>query len=345
MKLIYKLCIIALPTLMFFSCRKDVVHNPPPALSFDTEANSSLMMQDGESVSTMTARSFQINKLIKVTAINDTQIVVSNFAPIPITNAVIVLKLKNDAKEIQLFTINAIRPHAVATITYPFITGNSKTAYTDGSTADLSAYRQSGIPVANIEYFDFTGETELIKKLKSFNALKWKIQFTDFDANHDPNNNWKDYVTPKDFRRWTGAIINLAYLFVQEQTKTEFINEPITDNNGASMSVAQKETAYQKFLNISKMNVGVVVNLSGLGGGATFGVAEYVLNQTMNDNPCYIAIHEMGHMIDFGHSSTMTYPANGKGAVEATGRIWKQLKNAGQFPVTATNYYMSNDLK
>lgn len=345
-----KLTVLALIAALF-GCKKDVSNTPATLTtveySFDSDSNSGLMFRDGEPVEKMTSESrrYEIGKVLRVKPVDSVTIEVANFAPVDILDATILLTIEGQAKPIQLFKIKKIRAHGVKEIKYPFIGGNTKFLDTDKKEVDLSQYKISGIATNKVA-FDFTGETDLIKKLKTLAKLKWTIKYHDYDPNHDPRNNWKDTVNAKDFRRFSGFIINLAYLLQSDTTRTAFLNEPITDNNQVLMTTEQKATAFQQLRDIPQFNCGVVVNVSGLGGGSTFGMADYILNGYLTRDYCFEAIHEMGHMIGYSHSSTMTYPSNpgNRGAVVATGNVYKQMLAKDEFPIKKSNYYMAADL-
>ena len=333
------------------SCKKTTVPEPgpltTPEYNFDKDSNSDLMFQDGESVALLTseARRYEIGKVLRVKAMTATTIEVANFAPVDIADATILLTLSGSAKPIQLFKIGKIRAHGVSVIEYPFIKGGTKFLDTENKEVDMTQYRNSGIPIEKVS-FDFSGDTELIKKLKSLGKLKWKIKYHDYDPNRDPSNNWKDNLDAKDVRRFTGLIINMAYLFQAEQAKTEFVAEPIRDNNNVLLNEEQKGAALKKLIDIPTFNCGVLVNVSGLSGGATFGVANHVLNDYLKVDVCFITVHEMGHMIGYSHTASMTYPSNpdNRGAVVAMGNVYTAMLSKKQFPITKEHYYITTDL-
>jgi hypothetical protein len=335
-----------------FSCDKDDTSPPATnpvatvAYSFDNDLNSKLMFRDGDLLETMTSEylRYEIGKVLRVKAINETTIEIANFAPVDIQDATILLTIEGQPTPIKLFKINKIRAHGVQQIKYPFIEGTKIFLDSTNKEVNLSQYSPAGIAPTKVS-FDFTGETDLIKKLKLLSKLKWKVKYHDFDPNDDPNNNWKENMDAKDIRRFSGFIINMAYLLQSENTMKAFSDEPIYDNDGIMMTMEQKKAALQKMIDIPMVNCGVVVNVSGLGGGYTFGVANHVLHDYLTQDPSFITIHEMSHMIGYSHSSSMTYPSKeNNGATVAAGRIYTQMLKNNEFPIKVTNYYMPSDL-
>lgn len=349
--------------ILFIGCKKDrptVIDQPPPPPSppsisiaeyqFDSDANSGLMFQDGETLEMLTseARRYEIAKVLRVKAIDATTIEVANFAPADIIDATILITIQGQPKPIKLFKIGKIRAHAVKEIKYSFIAGSTKFLDIDNKEVDLAQYKSTGIPTANVT-FDFTGDTELIKKLKSLAKFKWKIKFHDYDKNNN-HGEWKDDIEARDVRRYTGFMINLAYLFQNEETKTKFLEEPITGNDKLPLTTEQKQVAFQKIIDLSTFNIGVVgpvagLNVAGLGGpGGTYGVDNNNLSTYLTKDICYVGVHELGHMLDYWHDSTMTYPVNNRGSVIATGLVYKDMLLKNAFPIRVFNYYKPSDL-
>ncbi|NLR77977.1 hypothetical protein [Chitinophaga eiseniae] len=305
------------------------------------------MFQDNEPLSVMTStdRQFEVAKIIRVRAITADTIEIANFAPTDITDASILMTVSGMPTPLHLLHIKAIRAHAIQKIRYPFMTGTAKCLNTNNQEVDMSSYKTTGIPPANAS-FDFDGETDLIKKLKKIDSIKWVIRFNDYNTSQDPASNWKIAPTAKDFRRYTGLFINMAYHFMNDSLERLYVDEPITENDGVTFITAdKKKTLFQKYKDISFMKTGVVTHVDGLGGGSVFGVGNSVLGGYLSSSPCFITIHEMGHMLGYGHTSTMTYPKDNHGAVVPTGRVWSAMLTANDFPIQKNNYYKPTDLQ
>ncbi|MGG6229591.1 hypothetical protein [Tenacibaculum sp. SDUM215027] len=353
MKLLFKTLICSI--FLFLSCsgKESIPNVELKTYSFDSETNSSLMFQDGESQEIMTSESrmYEISKVIRVKPVDNKTIEVANFAPIDIEDITITATIETEGfhKPIKLFKIDKIRAHGKQEINYPFIDNSSLFLNTSNQEVDLSTFKDTGIDPSNI-VFDFTGDNEIIQKLKSLHKLKWTIKYHDFDTDNNPDNNWAEDITPKDIRRFTGLIINLGVVFASDNFKNEFINENIIGNDGTTaLTENEKKGAYNIILNKTRYNCGKVVNVSGLGGGATFGVAEHVLRDYIRKETGFITAHEIGHTIGYNHSSNMTYPHEvdgvNTGISPVTTRIMNQFFENDLYPVTIENYYLSSDFE
>ncbi|WPO78222.1 hypothetical protein [Flavobacterium sp. KACC 22761] len=317
-------------------------------VSFDTDQNSSLMFQDNEAVEVMTskARTYSIGQIIRVKAVDEKNIEVSNFAPFDIENATILAVI--EGKPIQLFKIKKIRAHATQTMKYPFMDGTNLFLDTDNKKVDLSQYKTTGVDPSKIS-FDFTGDSEIILKLKKLRDLKWTIRYYDYDPNNDPNNNWEP-IKAKDIRRFSGLMLNMGIVFVSDQFKQAFLNEQIIGNDGKTpLTMAEKEKVYNDILIHPLFECGKCTNVSGLGGGSTLGYAEHILHDYIKIDAGDITSHEIGHCVGFNHDSNMTYPKTinniSVGISPVMSRINKEFFSGGLFIVTLQNYYKPADFQ
>lgn len=349
----FKICVVF--SLFIISCESEGVTTPEITqvleISFDTDENSSLMFYDDELEEEMTSewRRYQIGNVLRVKPIDSLTIEIANFAPVDIENATILAKIEGIESEIQLFTISKIRAHARQEIKYSFIEGNNMFLDVDGNEVDLAAYKLEGIPIDEIS-FTFTGTSELITKLKSLESLDWEIKYHNYDPNRNPDNNWADEVTAKDFRQFSGLIINMGYLFLSQEFKAGFLAEHLTKNDESVMTNGEKETIYQNILDKTYYRCGIVTKVSGLGGGATLGYAEHILRDYLIiPGTGGIIGHEIGHTVGFTHSSNMTYPIQvdnvNVGISPLTNRVMKILIEENRFPITSTNYYLAEDFQ
>ena len=348
--------------LIVYSCSKDSNSLVlTKEYSFD-ETNSYIMLQDGESIDLITSedRKFEIGKVLRVKPIDNFTIEVSNFTPLDLENVTITAKINEIDQELILFKINKISAHALKQIRYSFLEEGTVFYTSSGEEIDLSKYKLSGIDAENI-ILDFSGETEILKKLKSLNKLNWKIRWHDYGYHiyNATGDKWKIGVNAKDFRMFSGLMINLAYTVVSDEFRQDFINETITDNGGTYMTWEDKEQVLQRLFDIKFFEASVSTDRGWGGGkdGKTFGMPGYVVDGYLA-NPEYpfihMATHEIGHMLGYWHSSSMTYPqprsvtpeelARGikpRGISEVGARVAKILKK--DYPVNIENYYKPDD--
>jgi len=351
MNMIKKVFALLIVFVFFAACSEDVDKEKvsPKSVSFDTDQNSSLMFQDNEAVAVMTSdsRAYNIAQIIRVKTIDAKNIEVSNFAPFDIENATILATVEGK-EQVQLFKIKKIRAHATQTMKYPFVEGTALFLSSDNKEVDLSQYKTTGIDPSKIS-FDFTGDSEIILKLKKLKALKWTISYYDYDPNNDPNNNWEP-IKAKDIRRFSGLILNMGIVFMSDKFKQAFLNEQIIGNDGTTaLTLAEKEKVYNDILTHSRFYCGKCTNVSGLGGGTTLGYAEHILHDYIKVDAGDITAHEIGHCVGFNHNSNMTYPKTinniSVGISPVMSRINTEFFTEGLFIVTTQNYYKLSDFQ
>ncbi|MGN7986643.1 hypothetical protein ACTJKC_04835 [Pedobacter sp. 22226] len=336
--------------LLAIGCKKDPkpVETGPttPTYSFTGTTADELMFEDGEAMATMISenRRFNVSNVLRITAVNNTTIEVANFAPVDITDATILTTIAGQPQKIQLFHIATIKGHRVKQIPYPFITGQTEYLDVNQKTVDLSAYKTKGIAPADIS-FEFTGTTPLIEKLKKLSIIKWQPKMEDFDP-QNLDNNWLDEPTAKQFRMFTGFMINFAYMYTDATMKSRIVNEYVIGNDGTTpLTTAEKEADWIKAQTRTKINCGLTDTrkVNGLGGGSTFGMPDWVTLNFMT-NSYTTPFHEMGHVLGYNHSSSMTYPQNNRGNVPVFMARQNEMNAAGDFPVRLNNYYKPDDI-
>ena len=348
--------------LIAFSCSKDKDNGTTSIkeYSFD-ESNSELMYKDSDDVSEITSSDlrYEIGKVIRVKPIDNFTIEVANFSPIDLEDVTILAQIDGMDQQLNFFKINKINAHATKQIRYSFLDEGTLFNSTTGKKIDLTEYKESGIGTENIT-FNFSGESEILIKLKSLNKLNWEIKWHDYNLYNDPNDKWKLDIAPKDARRLSGLMINLGYVLVSKEFEQEFLSEVIFDNEKDTLNQTEKELVFNKLLDLDYFQVGIPTTTSGRGGAPyVFGLAEHILNGYIASpgRPfTWIAVHEIGHMLGYYHDSNMTYPsprrptpeeeANGiypQGISEVGTRIAELLQTRGDFIVTPNNYYKPED--
>ena len=316
--------------------------------SFDTDDNSKLMFQDDGVKELMTSekRLYEIDKVIRVRPIDAFTIEVANFAPIDIEDIFITADIEGVESKIKLFKIDKIRAHAIQEIKYSFLSEETKFIGVDGEEVDLSSYRTEGI-LADKVVFDFIGESELVKKLKTLSRLSWNIRYHDF-TKHVKHTS---FISPKNIRRFSAIMINLGYTFASKAFEEAFLKEHLVKNDGITvMTTEEKKELYKKLLDTEFLECGEVSVGEGLAriGGSMFRLSEVVLRNFLTDKRNDVAPHEFGHCLGYDHSSNMTYSIDVEGVKKGfsilTDIMMKDLLSKKALPINTSNYYKDTDL-
>jgi len=320
--------------------------------SFDAQ-NADIMFQDTESQEVMTSveRRYAISKVLSLKAINEFSFEIANYSPVDIENATVLATIDGIDKQFALCAVTKISAFAKTVVRYSFLDEATQFRATDDSFIELKEFEESGIAIDKIS-FDFTGEDEYIKSLKKLSSLKWELQYHDYDPDDREDNNWEENLVPLDVRRYAGMIINYGFMIASDEFHEGFLAEKILDNDGETLlTEAQKEEVYQRILDKEFLQMGKVVNVSGLGGGNVLGVAEHVLRDYLINNQFSVVSHEFGHIVGYSHDSGMTYPkiVDGDGVYHGIDPLTKRINEAlimeNRYPVTKENYFDNSDLE
>ena len=345
MNRLLNLIFLSLIAAAFIGC--NTFGTTPELITYDFN-NADRIFKDGTSVAQLTSESdrlFRIDQLIRMRPINNSTFEIVNFIPVDLQDVVITLSIKDGPSNVQLMHIFYLPAHAITRVEYPFITySGAEFLNSQGLTVNLSSY-QDGVS-ANAVTFDFEGNDPVLESLERVrSSVHWTMKIHDFDVNNNPDNNWLEDPSPRHARLYTQHMINLAYIWTDPSMQQRLTDTRIIDNDGSVMSTQEKLDALVRLLQFSRLNLGVVARVSGLGGGSTFGVAQYILEHDfLYGSQDGVNFHEMGHCIGYGHSSTMTYPdSNGIGFTPMCQKLANELFNSGKMVITQANYYKPQD--
>ena len=294
------------------------------------------------------AFAFHINHMLEIKQDTDKKkIVLRNLAPLDFENVKVLASFPDIDQEVVILKMDKIKGHTSLVLDYPFDRGVNLFATASGQIIDLSALKGEN-PKMSFDYDP--GDDSSLQKVHAIKS-GWRIKFHDFDASDSEDNNWEENMTAHDLRRYTGLMINLAYLFQSPEFKEGVLAENLFGNALEVKTKEEKLDFLEEIFNKAKFNCGKVVKVSGLGGGSTFGVAEHVLNGYLSKQSDIgnVPVHEIAHMLGYSHASNFTYPkkndqAVNEGLVVVAQRVAKEFFANKSFPVHPDNYYKRADL-
>lgn len=149
---------------------------------------------------------------------------------------------------------------------------------------------------------------DMLKTIK----MKTRIQMGEYGQG-----NW-GVMTPNAARYYATSTINLAVMFSSDIFRDSLINYKGRIHDDAGKDI-DREGLIKSILNKQSIIYGVVKgnNIAGMGGGSNLGLREeylpgffYENRVTLNSNwAIHVWIHELGHTLGYGHSSSMCYNA------------------------------------
>ena len=301
------------------------------------------IFKDGDSKAEITAFRYRPDAIIRMTATSNTTFELVNFVPVNLEDVELVMSFNGGPQNVYVARIESLPAHAIVELEYPFVT-NPDGVFTfqeNASRVDLKAF-STGVAPGQVR-FDYRGTSTIMQRLERLKSVPWTLSLHDFDPTGNPNNNWVDNLTSRHGRLWSAHILNSAYQFTHPDFADRMAAEPITDNQGALMSAEFKRSLLSRLLSSRRFNLGVVTKVSGLGGGSTLGVADYVLRFAFFYGQSGTTYHELGHCLGYSHASSMTYPTNGRGFDPLGQAFGEEMRFANDLLIDQTNYPWRSD--
>lgn len=309
--------VLAVITLLTTSCSKtddyENAFDAKPEVAkltlADIKANGEDIFDDDESIDVITSedRYFYVNQPFSV-KIKDGKVRIFNAAAHEFKNVSVWMEIPSIGETIKLFEIEAFPSLFVSMHELPLKN-------------DVAVYlNKNGRPVEtkNLALLS-AGQIELSLEcsdpiMDMFNSIKMK---TRIEMGKYGGGNW-GLMTANAARYYSTAAINLAVMFSSQQFADSVMNYSGSIHNDAGEEV-DRQKLITTILDKERLNMGVVTGngIAGLGGGAAFGLREDYLPDLFYHNrvvlnsdwSLHVWVHEFGHCIGYGHSSSMCYGA------------------------------------
>ena len=175
-----------------------------------------------------------------------------------------------------------------------------------------------------------------LQRIKYGVVLRWGLYGGDPDLpDGGPSGNWMG-IRPVHCRESVAFFLNYSSLLDMPELEQLLRDNPdkLYDDNKQPVS---PETVLQKMRTKYRLNVGLIYEgngVSGLGGGSAWGVAQWIyLGHYNNAYTCSLAIHELGHVMGYDHSSAFTY---GPWAMELINNFY--VDHLKELPVDSPSY-------
>ena len=301
------------------------------------------ILQDTESKSiyyNSSLRSFYIHQPLQVKCTDSSTFHTRLYSPVPISNVKIWAKIPEITEEILIAVVDSIPAFSDAQYKIEikdeqsFITKGNQ--YITLSRDNMSTLKDATLTIESNDPFWLK-----ILQIKA----RWWIKFQSYGANPDlpnggPTGNWMG-IRPVHIREGIALWLNMAYLITIPEYEVELMKyQGILFGNGGKDDFIDVSTIIPALNNHHGFNMGLVYagnGVLGLGGGRTWGVYQsaflYHYTSTYLAN---ISIHELGHCIGYGHTSSMAY---GPWSEKLTNTFY--VNNLYRLPVNSPKYLNS----
>ena len=256
-------------------------------------------------------RSFYVNAPLQVSISDEHQLLVKFFSPVAIHDVTILCRFNKISTEfLELAHFDLIYPFMEATFPLPVVSSDRTFTTSSGRKIVIPAQPElSGDDVTLV----IRTEDPYMKKIEQIDS-RWFIRFSAYSA--DNGHAYWRHMNPLLCRHGVALATNMAFMFSSEEFNTEMnkYEGKLKDNGGNAINL---DALRQRIRSHGGLVLGRVSGVGGLGGGTTYGLADYCYTGVYFDatplgsNPHNYArqamFHEYGHCLGYNHSSTMTY--------------------------------------
>ncbi len=279
-------------------------------------------------------RSFYVNAPLRFLISDDHKLGVRLFSPIGVGNVRVLGRFRDISSEwVDLAYFERIPPFMECFFDLPVV--SKECLYKTESGRYVRIPAQPDLSSNDIE-IRFETDDPFMAKISTIDS-RWYIRFSPFGADNG-HASWR-HMTPILCRHGVALALNMAFMFASPEFNAELNNYDgiLKDNGGSPINLNNLRKSIR---NHGGLQLGRVVGVGGLGGGQTYGLADYCYTGVYHDatapnsNPHNYArqamFHEYGHCLGYNHSSNMTY---GDVWTVLCAKMFVQLGREGKLPV------------
>ncbi len=255
-------------------------------------------------------RSFNLKAILRAEAnANKDSILITSYSAKPITNVTLKAYLSEIDATLHLATIDSIPMFGQLAFRPAFLDEETRYATDDTRIVEL---KKEIIPIDMTFALDSDcAHYQMLKKIKT----DWSLSFSNYDWNPDTSTSWLE-LSSMVAREWVVIVTNLGYMLSSPQYK-EVMNNfnrifggELYGNTGELYTNVDYNNFIERCFQSKRFVLGRVnpAYVAGLGGGSTWGVADWNFYGHYASYSGWGAIvHELGHCYGYSHNSNFTY--------------------------------------
>lgn len=280
-------------------------------------------------------RWFYADQPLQITVTSDAELGIKFYSPIPIKDIKIRgLFNKHTTEWVELALIDELPAFTECYIPLPVKAQDCVFKGESGRKVRIPANPQLGPADLALKY---ECDDPFMQKISTIDS-HWFVRFSPYQT--DQGHAYWRHMDPLLCRHAIALALNMAYMFASPEFSEELdkYDGILHDNSGNPIDLEALRNTIRRH---PGLRMGRVVGVGGLGGGETYGLADYCYtgvyhnNTPEGQNPHNYArqamFHEYGHCLGYGHSSNMTY---GDCWTVICAKIFVELGRAGKLPVS-----------
>ena len=256
-------------------------------------------------------RSFYVNEPLRVSISADQRLQVRLYAPTAVRNVTVLCRFTKYSNEYFEFArFEELSPFQEAYFPIPLV--ESQQTYRSQAGRNVTLPAMPSLSDGDISFMVRSDDPfmEKVSQIKS----TWYIRFSPYSA--DSGHPYWRHMTPELCRHGVALALNMAFMFSHPEFEHELAKHDglLKDDAGVAIDLEKLKT---RLLTHPGLQLGHVTGVGGLGGGETYGLADYCYRDVYFDatppdsdphNYARMAMfHEYGHCLGYGHDSNMTY--------------------------------------
>ncbi len=280
-------------------------------------------------------RSFYADQPLQIWITDEGKMGVKFYSPIPIKNVKVSGYFgKITPEHVEIAVLEEVKPFMECYFTLPITEHDCVFTGTSGRKVKIPA--MPNLKPADLA-INFECDDPFMQKIATINS-HWYIRFSAYSA--DAGHAYWRHMDPLLCRHGVALALNMAFMFSSPEFDEELQNYDgiLYDNGGNAINL---DNLRKNIRNHGGLCLGRVVGVGGLGGGQTYGLADYCYTGVYHNNtpvgsnphnyPRQAMFHEYGHCLGYGHSSNMTY---GDCWTVICAKVFVEMGRAGKLPVS-----------
>lgn len=274
-------------------------------------------------------RSFYVDQPIQMNIDDDLFFQLRFYSPRPLANVSIWAKIEGYDEQFKLFFFDKIMAFQQFRMKLPFDTENVMAVTRSGKSIQIMANPHLSPDAISLEIECDEPYYQTLQSIK----CHWYIRFVSWTSGY-----WQP-LRVFEAREAVAIALNLSYMYSSDEF-VKALHEFGPLHSNANKSVIDKDALLAKVLKFNGFDFGRVAGVNGLGGGRTYGLANwcYIEHYADDTTETHTLFHEFGHGLGYGHDGNMTYENTGPGWQTLGRKVYIQLCIDKKMPVYSRRF-------